>query len=289
MAAAAAAAKDGRFGASLVSLLWLAMAGTYKARLPCCVASTRALSWRLVLGRKSEQSTLDSNWVRQDTHREPHSPRERCRGVHRLHRRLHREHQRDTAMDAWTLGAFAACMLAAAAVPLLLRSWRPKAAGGEVAGGEAEAEVRKPSSESERAAKQTKKKRAKKVSSGGDVQLPVAEDETALATSLPVLAPGDRVWHKASNELVDVVKVHYEDPPPYYTVRTAAGLERSTIRTRLETVEERAAAAAAAELQAAEARAAAFAAELLAEEATKGQKGNRKPNSGRDKQTKKRS
>ena len=198
-------------------------------------------------------------------------------------------------MDAWTLGAFAACMLAAAAVPLLLRSWRPKAAGAEAAGAEAEAapasdaEVRKPSSESERAAKQTKKKRAKKASSGGDVQSPVAEDETALATSLPVLAPGDRVWHKASNELVDVVKVHYEDPPPYYTVRTAAGLERSTIRTRLETVEERAAAAAAAELQAAEARAAAFAAELLAEEATKGQKGNRKPNSGRDKQTKKRS
>ena len=202
-------------------------------------------------------------------------------------------------MDGWALGTAACMLVAAAAVPLLLRSWRPKAAGGEVAGGEeAEAEVRKPSpdtevrkpsSESERAAKQTKKKRAKKASSGGEVQSPVAEDETALATSLPVLAPGDRVWHKASNELVDVVKVHYEDPPPYYTVRTAAGLERSTIRTRLETVEERAAAAAAAELQAAEARAAAFAAELLAEEATKGQKGNRKPNSGRDKQTKKRS
>jgi len=200
-------------------------------------------------------------------------------------------------MDAWTLGAFAACMLAAAAVPLLLRSWRPKAAGAEVAGGEAEAEaapaseteVRKPSSESE-PKKKPKKKPAKKASGGGEVQppVPVAEDETALAASLPVLAPGDRVWHKASNELVDVVKVHYEDPPPYYTVRTAAGLERSTIRTRLETVEERAAAAAAAELEAAEARAAAFADELLAEEATEGQKVKRKPNSGREKQTKKR-
>ena len=94
------------------------------------------------------------------------------------------------------------------------------------------------------------------------------------------------MWHKASNELVEVVKVHYEDPPPYYTVRTAAGLERSTIRTRLETVEERAAVAAAAELQAAEARADAFAAELLAEEAIEGQRGKRKPNSGRDKQKK---
>ena len=114
----------------------------------------------------------------------------------------------------------------------------------------------------------------------------MAEDETAVALSLPVLARGDRVWHKASNELVEVVKVHYEDPPPYYTVRTAAGLERSTIRTRLETVEERAAVAAAAELQAAEARADAFAAELLAEEATEGQRGKRKPNSGRDKQKK---
>jgi hypothetical protein len=197
-------------------------------------------------------------------------------------------------MDGWPLGA-AACMLAAAAVPLLLRSWRPKAVGGEVAGVEAEAEapasnteVRKPSSESERAAKQTKKKRAKKASSGGEVQQPVAEDETELAASLPVLAAGDRVWHKVSNEMVDIVKVHYEDPPPYYTVRTAAGLERSTIRTRLETVEERAAEVAHAELEAAEARAAAFAAELLAEEATEGQRGKRKPNSGRDKQTKKR-
>ena len=193
-------------------------------------------------------------------------------------------------MDGWALGA-AACMLAVVAVPLLLRSRRLKA-GGEDVGGEAEAGaltsdtevVRRPSSESERAAKQTKKKRAKKASS--EAAPPVAEDETAVALSLPVLARGDRVWHKASNELVEVVKVHYEDPPPYYTVRTAAGLERSTIRTRLETVEERAAVAAAAELQAAEARADAFAAELLAEEATAGQRGKRKPNSGRDKQKK---
>ena len=191
-------------------------------------------------------------------------------------------------MDGWALGA-AACMLAVVAVPLLLR--RRLKAGDENVGGEAEAGaptsdsevVRRPSSESERAAKQTKKKRAKKANSEAP---PVAEDETAVALSLPVLARGDRVWHKASNELVEVVKVHYEDPPPYYTVRTAAGLERSTIRTRLETVEERAAVAAAAELQAAEARADAFAAELLAEEATAGQRGKRKPNSGRDKQKK---
>ena len=186
-------------------------------------------------------------------------------------------------MDGWALGA-SACMLAVVAVPLLLRSRRLKA-GGEAEAGAPTFDtevVRRPSSESERAAKQTKKKRAKKASSAP----PVAEDETAVALSLPVLARGDRVWHKASNELVEVVKVHYEDPPPYYTVRTAAGLERSTIRTRLETVEERAAVAAAAELQAAEARADAFAAELLAEEATAGQRGKRKPNSGRDKQKK---
>lgn len=194
-------------------------------------------------------------------------------------------------MDGWALGA-AACMLAVAAVPLLLRSRRLQAARGEAVGGEAKAGaptsdtevVQRPSSESERAAKQTKKKRAKKASS--EAAPPVAEDETAVAMSLPVLARGDHVWHKASNELVEVVKVHYEDPPPYYTVRTAAGLERSTIRTRLETVEERAAVAAAVELQAAEARAAAFAAELLAEEATEGQRAKRKPNSGRDKQKK---
>ena len=197
-------------------------------------------------------------------------------------------------MDGWTLGA-AACMLAVAAVPLLLRSRRLQAARGEAVGSEAEAgaptsdteaTVRRPSSESERAAKQTKKKRAKKASSLPPPEDETAEDETAVAMSLPVLGRGDRVWHKASNELVEVVKVHYEDPPPYYTVRTAAGLERSTIRTRLETAEERAAVAAAAELQAAEARAAAFAAELLAEEATEGQRGKRKPNSGRDKQKK---
>ena len=199
-------------------------------------------------------------------------------------------------MDGWTLGA-AACMLAVAAVPLLLRtSRRLQAARGEAVGSEAEAgaptsdteaTVRRPSSESERATKQTKKKRAKKASSlAPPPEDETAEDETAVAMSLPVLGRGDRVWHKASNELVEVVKVHYEDPPPYYTVRTAAGLERSTIRTRLETAEERAAVAAAAELQAAEARAAAFAAELLAEEATEGQRGKRKPNSGRDKQKK---
>ena len=177
-------------------------------------------------------------------------------------------------MDGRAFGV-AACVLAAAAAPLLLRSWRQlQARGGET--------------EPECIAKQTKKKRAKKASSGGQLLPEGSENESALAASLPVLAPGDRVWHKASNEMVDVVKVHHDDPPPYYTVRTAAGLERSTIRTRLETVHERAATTAAAELQAAEARASACAAALLAEEATEGLKAKRKPNSGRDKQTKKR-
>ena len=199
------------------------------------------------------------------------------------------------------------CLVAAAAAPRLLRSWRSRSAGAEAeaeaeADGESEAsaagaEVRKPSSESERAAKPKKKRAAKKPSgsaasggSGGGPLLPEGgEGEAALAASLPVLTTGERVWHKASGEMVEVVKVHHDDPPPYYTVRTAAGLERSTIRTRLETVGERAASAAAGELCAAEARAAACAAALLAEEATDAQKGRRKPNSGREKQAKKRS
>mmetsp|Transcript_23482 Transcript_23482/g.47750 ORF Transcript_23482/g.47750 Transcript_23482/m.47750 type:complete len:187 (+) Transcript_23482:46-606(+) len=178
----------------------------------------------------------------------------------------------------------AVCLVAAAAVPLLLRNWR-QSRGSADADTLAAGTKGRTTSDSDRATK-SKKKRAKKASSGA--QPPEeAEDDTALAASLPVLSLGDRVWHKVSNEMVDVVKVHYDDPPPYYTVRTAAGSERSTIRTRLETVDERAAITAAAELRAAEARAAACAAALLAEEATEVQKGKRKPNSGRDNHTKK--
>ena len=64
-----------------------------------------------------------------------------------------------------------------------------------------------------------------------------------------------------------VVSVYYDDPPPYYQVKHADGSERSTIRTRLETLEEHATAEAEAALRAAEERADAAAAELLADEA----------------------
>ena len=115
-----------------------------------------------------------------------------------------------------------------------------------------------------------KKKSKKKSSSNSEPAEPrsttrsatrtAAEEKLNNRTPLPV---GAKCWHRQSQQDCEVVKVYYDDPPPYYQVKFADGSERSTIRSRLDSAEERLADIKDAELQQAEARAEAAAAELL--------------------------
>ena len=91
------------------------------------------------------------------------------------------------------------------------------------------------------------------------------EEEDRLA-SRPNLSVGDKCWHRQAEEIVEVVRVYYDDLPPYYSVRMADGSERATVRQRLDSLDERRALTADAERRQAEERAAAAAAALLAEE-----------------------
>jgi hypothetical protein len=43
---------------------------------------------------------------------------------------------------------------------------------------------------------------------------------------------GTRCWHCKLGEECTVVKVYYDDPPPYYLVRMDDGSERSTVRLK---------------------------------------------------------
>ena len=123
------------------------------------------------------------------------------------------------------------------------------------------------------------KKKKKKSKGGADDVI----DETRA--NLPVLSIGTKCYHRQAKEWCTVVKVFYDDMPPYYAVTFEDGSERATVRARLETAAEREAEKAAAERAEAEKRAAAAAAELLAEEAAQTR---RKPTSGGDKKSKKR-
>ena len=115
-----------------------------------------------------------------------------------------------------------------------------------------------------------KKKSKKKSSSNSEPAEPrsttrsatrtAAEEKLNNRTPLPV---GAKCWHRQSQQDCEVVKVYYDDPPPYYQVKFADGSERSTIRSRLDSAEEHLADIKDAELQQAEARAEAAAAELL--------------------------
>ena len=126
--------------------------------------------------------------------------------------------------DYRTIGAIAA-LVAAAATPLLLMRWREATASGEPD------EALRPPSESERS--KSKKRKPKKASGGGGgAHSTEEEDEAALSAGLPVLTVGQRSWHKVREEFVTVTKVHFDDPPPYYTVRTISGVELHTVRTR---------------------------------------------------------
>ena len=51
------------------------------------------------------------------------------------------------------------------------------------------------------------------------------------------LAVGTRCWYPSSQDgsrlLVEVLKVYYDDPPPYYSIRMPNGSERDTVREKL--------------------------------------------------------
>mmetsp|Transcript_11394 Transcript_11394/g.19146 ORF Transcript_11394/g.19146 Transcript_11394/m.19146 type:complete len:206 (-) Transcript_11394:402-1019(-) len=88
----------------------------------------------------------------------------------------------------------------------------------------------------------------------------------------PVLLAGTRCYveRKGREYEATIIEVHHDDSPPYYTVRLADGTVVDTVRSRIESLAE---------------RADAFAAELLAEE-EHARKGKRKPSSGHEKAAK---
>jgi len=44
---------------------------------------------------------------------------------------------------------------------------------------------------------------------------------------------GQKVIYKTTGELVTIVKKHYDDVPPYYTIRMSNGNERQTVEDKL--------------------------------------------------------
>ena len=187
-----------------------------------------------------------------------------------------------TAMDSLDLRlvAAAAVTILAVATPFLLGRQQNKPSPSDAAATDT-SDAATATSDAAAATEQQRKKpkkRPKKAAAAAHDE--AEEDEATLSAALPELTVGQKVWHRQTGETVVVAKVYYDDLPPYYAVRTANGTERSTVRMRLETEDERAAAVAANELRAAEERAEAAAAELLAEEATAAsRKGSGKPNS----------
>lgn len=164
--------------------------------------------------------------------------------------------------------AIAAAVVAGVAVRFLRRSAPPSADAANDEGTPwfmREPETESPSDETVASAAAVgtnaapkKPKRSKKKASG-------AGDEARA--NLPEIPVGTKCWHRQVREECVVLKVYYDDLPPYYAVRMADGTERSTVRARLETADERAAAAAEEAKREAELKAEAAAAELLAEEA----------------------
>ena len=172
-------------------------------------------------------------------------------------------------MDSWYVGA---ATIAATALALgLAAAFGRKATTTTTTPSEAAAAEEPAASSSS-----PKKKSKKKSSSNSEPAEPrsttrsatrtAAEEKLNNRTPLPV---GAKCWHRQSQQDCEVVKVYYDDPPPYYQVKFADGSERSTIRSRLDSAEEHSADIKDAELQQAEARAEAAAAELLAMEDSK--------------------
>jgi len=44
---------------------------------------------------------------------------------------------------------------------------------------------------------------------------------------------GQKVIYKTTGEPVTIVKKHFDDSPPYYTIRMSNGTERQTVETKL--------------------------------------------------------
>ena len=47
------------------------------------------------------------------------------------------------------------------------------------------------------------------------------------------LTEGQKVIYKTTGELVTIVKKHFDDVPPYYTIRMLNGNERQTVEDKL--------------------------------------------------------
>ena len=47
------------------------------------------------------------------------------------------------------------------------------------------------------------------------------------------LIEGQKVIYKTTGELVTIVKKHFDDIPPYYTIRMSNGNERQTVEDKL--------------------------------------------------------
>jgi serine/threonine protein kinase/Ca2+-binding EF-hand superfamily protein len=63
-----------------------------------------------------------------------------------------------------------------------------------------------------------------------------AEEQAAQVAALAELPKGSRAWYTGAEgvrSLVTITTVHYEEPPPYYTITLEDGTERSTVRTKL--------------------------------------------------------
>ena len=61
---------------------------------------------------------------------------------------------------------------------------------------------------------------------------------------LPVIPTGSKCWYEPVKGLemieVKILKVHYDDTPPYYTIELPDGTEKQTLRGRIDSLEERA-------------------------------------------------
>ena len=52
-------------------------------------------------------------------------------------------------------------------------------------------------------------------------------------TNTTKLIEGQKVIYKTTGELVTIVKKHFDDIPPYYTIRMSNGNERQTVEDKL--------------------------------------------------------
>lgn len=59
------------------------------------------------------------------------------------------------------------------------------------------------------------------------------KNKTNKNTNTNKIIEGQKVIYKTTGELVTIVKKHFDDSPPYYTIRMSNGIERQTVETKL--------------------------------------------------------